>query len=191
VRRPGPEARARAGRSLIAGPRSRYACPTSWPSMLGCRMVERCAASSTSWESVTCASHRLVPPSPARWFGSGNGSGTSSRPHSLTGEDTVSKTEGRRFEPCRPCPVTKLFVTQPSSFQIILGLQRGWSGVDMSCLIRPPEPSVTPTVTPHVLIWRSIAFATSQGTYPPANAWHRLMATITSRRQRAGRPGPN
>jgi len=39
-----------------------------------------------------------------RAVGSGNGSGTSSRTRSPTGEGPVSKTEGRRFEPCRPCP---------------------------------------------------------------------------------------
>ena len=60
--------------------------------------------SSTSWGSVSCASRSLHRGHlPRDGSGAGDGSGTSSRTRSPTGEGPVSKADGRRFEPCRPC----------------------------------------------------------------------------------------
>jgi hypothetical protein len=84
-------------------------CPyarQSWPRMPRYAMVERRVPGSTSWGSpLAPKSSPAARPSHTREIGSGKRSGTSPRALCLNEGEPVSKTEGRRFEPCRPCPL--------------------------------------------------------------------------------------
>ena len=82
------------------------------------------------------SSHQCHPAAPARavpdQHGSGTRSGTTSRSLSPIRADAVSKTEGRRFEPCRPCPVAKPFAAQPGGSPKRIGSRLrglGWTGI--------------------------------------------------------------